>query len=50
MISNLNAQILASIERISTSSENQTSKKNKPANYNSLGYNVPLGAKYIIVG
>jgi hypothetical protein len=50
--SNLNAQILASIERISTFSENQTSKKikTKPASYNSLGYNIPLGAKDIIVG
>lgn len=50
--SNLNAQILASNERISTFSENQTSNKikTKPASYNSLGYNIPLGAKDIIVG
>jgi hypothetical protein len=50
--SNLNAQILAYNERISAFSENQTSNniKTKPASYNSLGYNIPFGAKDIIVG
>jgi hypothetical protein len=52
IVPDLHAQLFASDQRQTTFSSQQSAKrdKTKAATYSSLGYNIPLGAKDIIVG
>lgn len=52
LFAQLKAQLFASAQQQTTFSANQSVHKDKPraARYSSIGYNIPLGAKDIIIG